>query len=77
MKAQRVVLMVGGVVLILLGVLWALQGLGVVGGSVMSRVTLWAIVGPIVALVGVFLLWRGIRRSPSAAGPAGPPRHSA
>jgi hypothetical protein len=72
MKAQRVILLVGGVVLLLVGVLWTLQGLGVVGGSVMSGVTLWAIVGPIVALVGVFLLWRASRRTLGNAKSSGP-----
>lgn len=49
-------MLVGGVVLIAVGVLWTLQGLGVVGGSVMSGVTLWAIIGPVVAVGGVLLL---------------------
>jgi uncharacterized membrane protein len=72
MKVQRVILLLGGLVLLLVGVLWTLQGLGIVGGSVMSGVTLWAIVGPVVALVGAYLLWRGSRRTPGAAGPSGP-----
>ena len=76
MKAQRVILLVGGVVLVLVGVLWTLQGLGKVGGSVMSGVTLWAIVGPVVALVGAYLLWRASRRAPSNPGSAGPPTPS-
>ena len=63
MKAQRVILSVVGVVLILVGVLWTLQGLGMVGGSVMSGVTMWAIIGPIVALVGAYLIWRASRRA--------------
>jgi phosphate/sulfate permease len=67
MRAKRIVLLAGGLVLILLGVLWTLQGLGVVGGSAMSGVTLWAIVGPIVALVGAYLVWRASRRTPSKA----------
>jgi hypothetical protein len=47
-----------GVLLFLVGVLWTLQGLGVVGGSVMSGVTMWAIIGPVVALGGLALvLW--------------------
>ena len=50
-----------GVLLILLGALWGLQGLGVVGGSAMSGTTLWAVVGPIVAVVGVVLLVTGLR----------------
>lgn len=76
MKAQRVILLVGGVVLVLMGVLWTLQGVGVVGGSVMSGVTVWAVVGPIVALVGVFLLWRASRRAPSKAGSSETPTSS-
>ena len=50
-----------GIILVLLGAVWTLQGVGILGGSVMTGVALWAVVGPIVALVGVFLLWRGLR----------------
>jgi hypothetical protein len=60
---MRWVLLIGGVVLALLGVVWTLQGLDVLGGSSMSGVTIWAIVGPIVALVGLGLLVTGIRRA--------------
>lgn len=45
-----------GIVLVLIGGLWTLQGTGVIGGSAMSGSTLWAIVGPIVAIVGIVLL---------------------
>jgi hypothetical protein len=45
-----------GAVLVLLGVLFGLQGLGVVGGSAMSGKTAWAIIGPIIAIVGVILV---------------------
>jgi len=51
-----------GALLILVGMLWTLQGLGVVGGSVMSGVTLWAVIGPLVALAGLALLVRALRR---------------
>jgi hypothetical protein len=51
-----------GILLLLVGALWTLQGLGVVGGSVMSGVTLWAIIGPIVALAGIALALSGRRR---------------
>ena len=50
-----------GVVLLLMGALWAGQGLGFVGGSPMTGVTFWAVVGPIVALVGLGLLVWGAR----------------
>jgi hypothetical protein len=60
MKPLRVVL---GAVLILVGIVWTLQGLNVVGGSAMSGVTLWAVVGPVVAVGGVVLAISGRRRA--------------
>jgi hypothetical protein len=59
------VLLVIGVLLVLTGTLWTLQGLDVVGGSAMSGVTLWAIIGPIVAVVGLVLAILGARRRTS------------
>lgn len=48
-----------GVLLVAVGLLWTLQGLGYVGGSVMSGVTLWAVIGPVVVAAGLALaLWR-------------------
>jgi hypothetical protein len=48
-------LSVGGV-MVLLGALWTGQGLGWIGGSSMSGDSTWAIVGPIVAGLGVALI---------------------
>lgn len=50
-----------GVLLILMGVVWTLQGLGYVAGSVMTGVTFWAIIGPIVAILGVLAVVRAVR----------------
>lgn len=44
-----------GLVMVLLGLLWAGQGFGWIHGSPMTGETLWAVVGPIVALVGLLL----------------------
>jgi hypothetical protein len=44
-------------------VVWALQGLGYVGGSSMTGSSFWAIVGPIVAAAGVSLLYVTVRGS--------------
>jgi hypothetical protein len=65
MKNSRgIILRVLGIVLVAVGALWTLQGLGVVGGSVMSGSTMWAVIGPIVAIVGIVLIvWR---RRPNA-----------
>lgn len=52
-----------GVVLSLVGLIWTLQGLNVLGGSVMSGSSLWAIIGPIVLLAGAVLIGIGIANS--------------
>jgi hypothetical protein len=44
------------------GVIWTLQGLGYIGGSVMTGVTLWAVVGPIAAVIGLAMAVTGLRR---------------
>lgn len=51
-----------GVVLGAVGLVWTLQGLGVLGGSAMSGSALWAIVGPIVLLVGLALIGIAVAR---------------
>jgi xanthosine utilization system XapX-like protein len=45
----------------LAGVVFTLQGVGVLGGSVMSRVTFWAVAGPVIALAGLVLAVIGLR----------------
>lgn len=45
-----------GVLLIIAGVVWTLQGLGYVGGSFMTGATIWAVIGPATALLGVVLV---------------------
>ncbi|WP_456846292.1 hypothetical protein [Cellulomonas sp. P5_C6] len=51
-----------GVVLLVIGTIFALQGLGYLGGSAMTGVTLWAVVGPIIAVVGLVLIVTSARR---------------
>lgn len=55
-------LIIAGALLALIGGVWALQGFGILPGSVMSGVATWAIVGPIVAIGGLVLLVVGIAR---------------
>ena len=54
-----------GVVLTIAGVIWALQGFGVIGGSFMSGDSVWAIIGPVVAVIGVVLIAIAVRRGRS------------
>ena len=50
-----------GVILLLVGLLWTLQGIGVLQGSPMSGTMTWAVVGPIVLVVGIVATLVGIR----------------
>ncbi len=51
----RVVLLTLAVVMVVVGVLWTLQGLGYVQGSPMTGVRFWSLVGPVLAGFGVAL----------------------
>ena len=53
---RRVLLVVIGVAAVVAGIIWTLQGLGYIGGSFMSGATVWAVIGPLVALIGLMLL---------------------
>ena len=58
---RRVVLVGVGVLVTLAGVIFTLQGVGVLGGSVMSGVTFWAVAGPVIALAGLAIAAIGLR----------------
>lgn len=60
---SRPVALAVGILLVLVGIVWTLQGLGYLGGSVMSGVTVWAVIGPLVALAGALVIARGARGS--------------
>lgn len=50
-----------GLIVALFGLIWALQGFGVLGGSPMSNTTTWSIIGPITVLIGIVIVvfsWR-------------------
>ncbi len=58
-------LLVGGVLLALAGTVWTLQGLDLLGQSGgMNGQRIWALIGPVTALVGVVLIvrWFGRRQ---------------
>jgi len=52
-----------GLIVALFGLIWALQGFGVLGGSPMSNTTTWSIIGPITVVIGIVIAvfsWRKI-----------------
>ncbi|CAN5382295.1 hypothetical protein BH11ACT1_BH11ACT1_11520 [soil metagenome] len=50
-----------GAVLVVMGAVFTVQGLGYLAGSPMTGVTFWAVVGPVLTLVGLLLVVRSIR----------------
>ena len=59
----RILLTIAGALILIAGVVWTLQGLGFIKGSVMTGVTLWVLVGPLIALCGLAVTVTGLRRS--------------
>jgi hypothetical protein len=56
-------LMIGvGALATIAGVIFALQGFGVLGGSTMSGSSLWAALGPLIAVAGLLIVVAGVRR---------------
>ncbi|MEV6595959.1 hypothetical protein AB0M36_03735 [Actinoplanes sp. NPDC051346] len=51
----------GGLLALVVGVLWTAQGLDLVHDSVLSGVTAMAVVGPVAAVAGVALMVIGVR----------------
>lgn len=49
-------LVVVGLVCLLIGGIWALQGFGVIGGSFMTDSPTWLVIGLVVAVAGLALL---------------------
>lgn len=58
---KKVVFGALGILLGAVGVIWTLQGLGYLKGSSMTGQSFWAIVGPVVAGLGVALLYVALR----------------
>ena len=56
------VLVIVGVVVVLLGGVWALQGIGVIGGSFMSNSPTWVVIGAVVLVVGLLMVFLGARK---------------
>ena len=59
---KRALLVGVGLVVLLAGAIFTLQGLGDIGGdNAMSGHTFWAVAGPIIALAGVVMAIIGVR----------------
>jgi hypothetical protein len=50
-----------GLLMLVIGAVWTFQGLGYLEGSPMTGVEVWAVIGPLVAGLGVALVIVGLR----------------
>jgi hypothetical protein len=50
-----------GLLGVVVGAVWTLQGLGYLGGSAMSGERIWAVVGPVVGVAGLVSIGLGLR----------------
>ncbi len=65
---MKVVLNILGIILILVGILWILQGVNVLPGSVMTGNLMWAYIGIVLDAVGAVLLYFANRKRSRPAG---------
>ena len=59
---MRIALNVSGVLCLLAGSIWILQGINILPGSFMTGQTKWAIYGGLLAVAGIGLLFSANRR---------------
>jgi hypothetical protein len=60
---MRTIKIVGGLILVLMGIVWVLQGLGAsyVPNSFMTTAPEWILIGMVTATAGVYLIVRVIK----------------
>ncbi|MDZ5660905.1 hypothetical protein HN031_04935 [Nocardioides sp. zg-1308] len=59
---MRALLVALGVAMVLVGAVWTFQGLGYLEGSPMTDQSIWAVLGPLLAGLGVGLVIVAARR---------------
>lgn len=62
MSIGKVVAFAIGGLMVVVGLIWTLQGLGHLGGSSMTGDDTWAVIGPAFAGLGVALIWVAFQR---------------
>jgi hypothetical protein len=61
MMGRPGLVIVGGLIAVA-GLVFTLQGVGVLKGSTMSNTTFWSVAGPVIIIVGLALAALGFRR---------------
>jgi uncharacterized membrane protein len=60
---MKIVFNVLGILMVLIGAVWILQGINILPGSFMSGQVRWAVYGAIAVVLGVMVLIRNNRRA--------------
>lgn len=60
---MRIALNVAGILAVLMGTIWFLQGIGILPGSFMTGQTRWAVYGGLAFVLGLIVLARANRRA--------------
>ena len=66
-RGDRIVVIVAGVILLLVGIVFGGQGLGLIPGSFMTGDRTWFYIGLVMAFVGLVLLLIAFRRPKSGS----------
>jgi uncharacterized Tic20 family protein len=67
-RSGRIVLIVIGVVVVIIGGVFAGQGLNLIPGSSMTGDVKWFYIGLVIVIIGVVLVVRGLRRPANGRG---------
>jgi hypothetical protein len=71
---MKVTGIVVGALVVVMGLVWTLQGAGVLvtGNSPMEGASLWVYLGIVTMVIGAVIAWLGLRRSPRSPRPGRP-----
>jgi hypothetical protein len=58
----KILLTIIGILLVVVGGVWTLQGVGYIKGSFMTGTTTWSVIGPVVVIIGLAMAATGLRR---------------
>ena len=62
---MRTIMVILGFVLVVVGIVWVLQGIGTLKGSFMTNQAFWTWMGVLAILLGVPVILQGLRRTRS------------
>lgn len=61
---MKIIRIVVAILMLLIGLAWIGQGVGLLGGSAMSGQAIWAVIGVLLVLGAAWLVWSGRRTVP-------------